>query len=116
MAEWRATLGTYAIVALGQGVHSSLVPLKGGPSLASCVWPPTLRRQREQDLGATDGFLASFTEDPSGEEARRFVAVLLKTDSRVCWVDAPAKASLQPITARRSPLTRMEGSRARRGL
>ena len=100
--EWRATLGTYAMAALGQGVFSSLVPLKGGPSLESPIWPPTIRRSREQEARTTDCLLASFTEDPSGEEARRFASVVAKTGARVFWVDAPAKANLQPLTSLRS--------------
>ena len=100
--EWRVTLGTYAVAALGQGVHGSLVPLKGGPRLESSIWPPTIKRSREQEARAVDCFLASFTEDPSGEEARRFALVLSKTGARVFWVDAPAKANLQPLTSLRS--------------
>ena len=73
---WRATLGTYAVAALGQGVYGSLVPLEGGPRLESSPWPPTIRRSREQEARAADCLLASFMEDPSGEEARRFALVL----------------------------------------
>ena len=102
ITEWRATLGSYAVAGLGQGARSSLIPLKGGPSLDSGIWPPTVRRQRVQDVGATDGLLASFTEDPSGEEARRFVSALRKTGAKACWADAPAKANLQPLAALRS--------------
>ena len=79
----------YAVAALGQGVRGSLIPLRGGPSLESSIWPPTIKRNREQDAGAADGLLASFTEDPSGEEARPFVLALRKMGARVCWVDAP---------------------------
>ena len=73
-----------------------------GPRLESSLWPPTIRRSREQEARAADCFLASFTEDPSGEEARRFALVLPKTGARVFWVDAPAKANLQPLTSLRS--------------
>ena len=100
--EWRATLGTYAVAALGQGVHGSLVPLKGGPRLESNIWPPTIRRSREQEARVADCFLTSFTDDPSGEGARRFALVLLRKAARVFWVDAPAKANLQPLTSLRS--------------
>ena len=62
---------------------------------------PTIRRSREQEARATDCLLASFTEDPSGEEARRFALVITKTGARVFWVDAPAKANLQPLTSLR---------------
>ena len=99
---WRATLGTYAVAALGQGVFGSLVPLRGGPRLESPIWPPTIRRSREQEARATDCPLASFTEDPSGEEAQRFALVITKAGARVFWVDAPAKANLQPLTSLRS--------------
>ena len=102
VSGWRATLGRYAAAALGQGARGSLIPLKGGPRLESNIWPPAIERNREQDARATDGLLASFTEDPSGEEARRFALVLRKTGARVCWVDAPAKANLQPLTSLRS--------------
>ena len=95
-------LGTYAVAALGQGAHGSLIPLKGGPRLESSIWLPTIKRNREQDARAADCLLASFTEDPSGEEARRFALVLSKTGARIFWVDAPAKANLQPLTSLQS--------------
>ena len=75
---------------------------KGGPRIESPIWPPTICRSREQEARATDCLLASFTEDPSGEEARRFALVIIKTGARVFWADAPAKANLQPLTPLRS--------------
>ena len=51
---------------------------------------------------AADCLLASFMEDPSGEEARRFALVLPKTGARVFWADAPARANLQTLTSLRS--------------
>ena len=92
---------TYAVAALGQGVHGPLIPLKWGRPECS-IWPPTIKRNREQDARAADCLLASFTEDPSGEEARRFALVLSKTGACVFWVDAPAKANLQPRKSLRS--------------
>ena len=62
--EWRATLGTYAVAALGQGVFGSPVPLKGGPRLESPIWPPTIRRSREQAARSTDCLLVSWRIPP----------------------------------------------------
>ena len=76
--------------------------MKGGPRLESSIWPPTIKHNRGQNAQAVDCLLAPFTEDPSGEEARRFALVLYKTGARVFWVDAPAKANLQPLTSLRS--------------
>ena len=101
-SEWQATLGTYAVAALSRGAHGSLIPLEGGPRLESSIWPPTIKRNREQDARVADCLLASFAEDPSGEGAKRFALVLSKTGARVFWVDAPAKANLQPLTSLRS--------------
>ena len=87
--EWRAGIGFYAAAWAAMGGEAYATPILREAKSGGRAWGPPIKMARESRPPAADVVLISLTNDPSGEEINRVVAVWNRTGAALLVADAP---------------------------